>query len=282
MYSSGKGRGLLAAALIIILVLSVAARTRIARPDITLIERLVSQVFSPAQRLFQRVSLFFDRISQEIRLMREARDENLMLREKVLAIPWLETDLQEAQLENDRLRELLKFSQAVPSTYIPAEVIGRNPDNWFDMAVINKGLTDGVAKDDPVVTSSGLVGRVVRATSNTATVMLLLDVDSGVGGLVQRSRDAGVVVGRGSGEQVLTMKLFSKDSEVMVGDVIVTSGLGSLFPKGLPIGEVVSVGKADFGLSKTADIRPFVNFDRLEEVLVLKADKEPAGEETEP
>lgn len=270
----------MAAALMIVLVLALISRTRWPRDEVSVFEHLVSQITAPFQRIMRRVSAPFELISQEIRLLCQARNENLMMRDKVLGIPWLEADLQETLKENERLRELLKFAASLSMEYVPAEVIGRNPDNWFSTATINKGTADGVSRDDPVVTAAGLVGRVIKVTRDTATVMLMLDPDSGAGGLVQRTRDAGVVVGVGGPGQVLRMKLFSRESDVKVGDTIVTSGLGSFFPKGLPVGKVVMVGRGDYGLVKTADIQPFVNFDRLEEVLVLKVAREPLPRES--
>ena len=269
MHGSHRGRRLLAAALVVLVVLVVISKTAHVRLSITPVEGLLSELAGRWQSVVAWAGKPFVKISQEIARLRTMRDENLMMRDTVLKTPWLEADLQEALKENQRLRDLLRFAETLKYVYIPAEVIGRNPDNWLNTAVINKGLADGVSMNDPVVTSLGLVGRVIKVTRKTATVMLMLDPDSGVGGLVQRSRDAGVVVGVAGG-QTVSMKLFPRDPDVKAGDVIVTSGLGSFFPKGLPIGKVVSVSKGEYGLVKVADIQPFVNFDRLEEVLVLK------------
>ncbi|MDP2857107.1 MAG: rod shape-determining protein MreC [Bacillota bacterium] len=270
MYGSHRGRRLLAAALVILAVLVVISKTAHVRLSMTPVEGLLSELAGRWQRVVAWAGRPFVRISQEIARLRTMRDENLMMRDTVLKTPWLEADLQEALKESQRLRDLLKFAGTLKYVYIPAEVVGRNPDNWLNTAIINKGFADGVSVNDSVVTSLGLVGRVTKVTRNTATVMLMLDPDSGVGGLVQRSRDAGVVVGVAGGGQTVSMKLFPRDPDVKAGDVIITSGLGSFFPKGLPIGKVVSVSKGEYGLVKVADIQPFVNFDRLEEVLVLK------------
>jgi len=273
LYGSHRGRRLLAAALLLIVVLVVISRTAHVRLNTTLAEGLFSEMAGRWQGVVAWASKPFDRISQEIARLRTMRDENLMMRDTVLKTPWLEADLQETLKENQRLRDLLRFAETLKYAYIPAEVVGRNPDNWLNTAIINKGSADGVSVNDSVVTSLGLVGRVTKVTRNTATVMLMLDPDSGVGGLVQRSRDAGVIVGQAGGGQTLRMKLFPRDPDVKAGDVIMTSGLGSFFPKGLPVGKVISVSKGEYGLVKVADIQPFVNFDRLEEVLVLKPSK---------
>jgi len=273
LYGSYRGRRLLATALVVVAVLVVISRTAHLRLSMTPAEGLLSELAGRWQRGVAWASKPFDKISQEIARLRTMRDENLMMRDSVLKTPWLEADLLEALKENQRLRDLLRFAETLKYVYIPAEVVGRNPDNWLNMATINKGSADGVSVDDSVVTSLGLVGRVTKVTRTTATVMLMLDADSGVGGLVQRSRDAGVVVGQPGGGQTIRMKLFPRDPDVKAGDVIVTSGLGSFFPKGLPIGKVISVSKGEYGLVKVADIQPFVNFDRLEEVLVLKPSK---------
>lgn len=180
----------------------------------------------------------------------------------------LEAKLQEVEAENERLRDLLGFQEHSPGEYRVVEVYGRDPSKWFSSVSIAAGREQGIEPDAAVVSEAGLVGRVLSVGENESTVLLLTDPESGVGAVVQRSRDLGVVLG-GGGPQSLTARFFSKDADVRVGDRIVTSGMGSKFPEGLLIGEVVSVRIPQPGLVKEAIVKPSVDFEHLEEVMVV-------------
>ena len=180
--------------------------------------------------------------------------------------------------ENARLRTLLDYKKAASQfDMITAAVIARDPGTWTSIIIINKGTNDGVTKDMPVVTPQGLVGYVVQAYGKTAKVQLLLDPRSAVGALVQRpeSRVAAIVEGNGAKPLAPRMVNLARDADVIKGDKIVTSGFGGLYPKGLYIGEVIDVVNEEGGLLKYAVLKPAVDFDRLEEVLVVIRSREP-------
>jgi rod shape-determining protein MreC len=164
---------------------------------------------------------------------------------------------------------LLGFKERTGVEGIAAQVVARNPNNWFSTVTLNRGANHGVRRDMVVVTAQGLVGRVSEVAPQTAKVMLITDPESGVGGLIQRSRDTGVVLGQTGDRARVIMKLFSPESAPLVGDKVITSGLGMVFPKGLSIGEVVSVETGDYGLVRYVEIEPAVDLDRLEEVLII-------------
>jgi rod shape-determining protein MreC len=180
----------------------------------------------------------------------------------------LESRLFEAEAENERLRDLLGFQDTSPGEYRVAEVYGRDPSKWFSSVSITAGRDQGIQPDAAVVCQAGLVGRILALGDNESTVLLLTDPESGVGAVVQRSRDLGVVLG-GGGPNTLTARFFSKDADVQVGDLIVTSGMGSKFPEGLLIGEVVLVSVPQPGLVKEAVVKPSADFEHLEEVMVV-------------
>ncbi|HHX28525.1 MAG: rod shape-determining protein MreC [Bacillota bacterium] len=180
----------------------------------------------------------------------------------------LESRLFEAEAENERLRDLLGIQETSPGDYLVAEVYGRDPSKWFSSLSIAAGREQGIQPDAAVVCQAGLVGRILELGDNVSTVLLLTDPESGVGAVAQRSRDLGVVLG-GGGPQTLIARFFSKDADVQVGDRIVTSGMGSKFPDGLLIGEVVSVSVPQPGLVKEAVVKPSADFEHLEEVMVI-------------
>lgn len=180
------------------------------------------------------------------------------------------TELEEQRLENQRLRQLLAFKESgsfkdILSGSIGAKVIGREPTNWYRTIVINKGRGDGIEVDMPVVSYQGVVGYVSQAGGNASQVRLILDGDSSVGALVQRSRANGVVKGRGT--NICEMVYISPQADIKKGDLIISSGFGGRYPSGLRIGKVMEVEKESY-LQK-ALVLPTVDFSRLEEVLVI-------------
>ena len=182
--------------------------------------------------------------------------------------------LKEVEAENARLRELLRFAQINPlSDYrggqVIARVISRAPSNYLSSLTIDLGSEHGIKAGMPVVTERGLVGRVHKVGPTSSIILPLTDPSSGVPAMVKRSdsRAVGVVNGK-AGTQPM-MEFVAQDANVSRGDEIVTSGLGGNFPKGITIGQVLEVNKRDFDMYQEAVIRPTVNFDQLEFVLVI-------------
>jgi len=177
------------------------------------------------------------------------------------------TQLRETVIANDRLTELLGFKQGSPFRMTAAEVIGRDLSNWYRTIMINKGEKDGLSSDMGVVTPSGVVGRIVKTAATYSHVLLLVDPNSAVAALIQRSREEGIVAGTEKG--LAQMKYLSTIADVEVGDLVLTSGLAGSFPKGLPIGKVSRAEKKETDLTQQVEIIPAVDFSRLEEVLVI-------------
>ncbi|HOW42562.1 MAG TPA: rod shape-determining protein MreC [Candidatus Omnitrophota bacterium] len=174
---------------------------------------------------------------------------------------------QEERQELLRVKQLLEMKEQVGYKVIAARVIGRDPSNWASAVIIDKGTTHGIRKGYVIVTFLGLAGRVVDAGQATSVVMLINDPHVSVSSRIQRTRQEGMVSGSLGG--TLIMKFLPKDSDIAVGDQVITSGLTPLYPKGLLIGSVTAIG-ADFsGASTYAIIRPAVDLSALEEVLVI-------------
>jgi len=209
---------------------------------------------------------------------RETYEENRRLEGRVRQ---LETELQARSLqaqETQRLRELLGLRQAVPMDTVAAQVVGRDGVPWFRTLTLDRGEADGITLDAPVVSPTGVVGRVFAVGPHAARVQVLLDRDGAAGVLVERSRVSGVVSGQVSspvaGAEDLVLKYVPERSDVVVGDVVVTSGIDRIYPKGLVVGRVRFVGKGS-GLFRDIRVEPSARFDRLEEVLVVRQVKEP-------
>jgi rod shape-determining protein MreC len=267
-----RNRRFLWAVVVILALVAVMSVTSRERERITAFERLLVDAALPAIRGVFEFGVDLRNWGAGVLESGRLREDNERLRNALGRLTSLESQLREVLAENERLREMLAFKEETSLTLLPARVIARNLDNWHQAIIINKGEADGVERNMPVVTSRGLVGKISRTTSHSATVMLLFDPDSGAGALVQRTRETGVVLSE-PGSHFLRMKFFSRDASVTPGDVIVTSGLGGVYPRGLMVGEVVKVESGQFGLMKFADLRPAPEFDRLSEVFVLKGVK---------
>jgi rod shape-determining protein MreC len=173
----------------------------------------------------------------------------------------------EAVLANKRLRRLLAFKETLAHRVLAAEVIGKDPSPWFKTILIDKGSKDGVSNAMPVVVPEGIVGRVVDTAGHYAKVLLLVDQNSAVDALVQRTRARGIARG-GLGGKCLFDYALRKD-DIKVGDVVISSGLDRVFPKGLRIGKVAEIVKRNAGIFQDVIIAPFVDFEKLEEVFVI-------------
>lgn len=241
-------------------------------------ERLVTVVLAPFEYITSQVSYtvrqFGASTGQIINVYRDnqaLRMENDQLRQN-------DVDTTEIIAENSRLHNMLEYKKkALQFDFVVATVVARDPGTWTSTIVINRGLEQGITKDMPVVTAQGLVGNVVQAFGNTAKVQLVLDPRSAVGSLVQRpeSRVAAIVEGNGAKPMSPRMVNLARDADILIGDRVITSGFGGIYPKGIVVGEVVDVINEEGGLLKYAILKPAVDFDRLEEVMVIIRSREP-------
>jgi rod shape-determining protein MreC len=174
----------------------------------------------------------------------------------------------EAAIENKRLRELLDFKNSSEWNTVAAAVIGRQPENWSSMVLINKGSSSGIRNGSVVVSRMGLVGRVAETTASISKIILINDPNFSISAFVQRSRQEGLVTGTlGSN---LVMKYLPPDADIQERDIVVSSGLTGMSPKGLLIGTVIKTGTEFSGLGKYAVISPAADLPAIEEVLVVK------------
>ncbi len=178
--------------------------------------------------------------------------------------------LTEARAENQRLKEVLTFVEASSGPSIIARVIGLNASPQFQSFRIDRGESHGVRVGMPVVTPKGVVGQVVRAVAGSADVMVMLDPQSRIGALVQRTRVRGTVVGAGDGQKML-LDFVRREDDITDGDVVVTAGTDGIYPRGLVVGTVKGVSRPTVGLFLVGQVEPAVDLGRVEEVLVLPA-----------
>ncbi|HVO12586.1 MAG TPA: rod shape-determining protein MreC [Vicinamibacteria bacterium] len=243
----------------------------------TLLQRSLLLTVSPLQRAVDALLGGAAELWRGWGFHRETYRENRRLQARLRE---LEAELQARSpgvQEAARLRELLELRRTLPLSTIPAQVVGKEGVPWFRTLTLDRGEADGVSLDAPVLSPTGVVGRVFAVGPHACRVQLLLDRDSGAGVMIERSRVAAVVSGQvagpGAGADDLVLKYVPERADVVVGDLVVTSGLDRIYPKGLVVGRVRFVGKGA-GLFRDIRVEPSAGFDHLEEVLVVRPARE--------
>lgn len=240
---------------------------------------------SPFQESFSWLGGGVSDLKDSVEEVQNLQEENEKLRAEVEKLRSQTLNASEALSENQRLRALLGYKQsATQFDIVAARIIGRESATWSSVVLINRGTLDGVADNMAVVTEMGLVGHVIEAGLNTSKVQLILDPRSSVGTLIQRpeSRVAGIVEGDINNPQAPKMVNIPKDADVKVDDMIVTSGFGGVYPKGLVVGKIKEIRNDEGGLLKHGIVATTVNFEKLEDVAVIVNSRETPPEPLPP
>lgn len=235
--------------------------------------RYISVPFAPVQKV---ISMGANKVEDALSFFRNVQDvknENEDLKLQINNLEKENRELKEFREENKDLRKALNIKDQFAS-YEPvgANIIAKNSGNWFDTFTIDRGSKDGVARDYPVITSDGLVGRVSQPNSISSKVEALIDKNTVISARISQKGD--LVRVRGDIEfrdmGVCIMDRIPPEADIVVGDVVETSGIGGIYPRGIQIGKVKEIRKASDQINKYAIIEPAVDFRRLDEVIVLK------------
>ncbi|MBB6479090.1 rod shape-determining protein MreC [Spirochaeta isovalerica] len=208
----------------------------------------------------------------ELRELQNAYDEALALLNEYTGV---ERYVAELKRENEILREQLDFSGNLETRHIPCEIISNDPENFFASFVINKGSKDGIARNMAVTAYQdgiyGLVGKVINVGLSSSLIMPLFDSTSFISARLQGSRYEGLIEGTGGSGDYVLMKYVTKSarSEIALGDMIITSGMKTVFPKGLNIGRVSEIYSDDYATSLRIELKPVIDFSKLEYVFVI-------------
>lgn len=226
-------------------------------------------VFNPVKKTTGGVASGFKNFFGNLADINQLGDINSDLEKQNKKLLAENVKLKELQLENQVLREQLGFAQHNPNLDLAAcQVIGRDPNNFLQFITIDKGSDDGLKKEMPVISEGYLVGKIMEIDKKSSKVFLITNPSSAVNALIQSSRATGIVKGElGFG---LIIESVVQDVKVKQGDVVVTSGIGGVFPKGLVLGEVETVEEKQSNVFKKATIKPYVDFTSLEVVFVIK------------
>lgn len=178
---------------------------------------------------------------------------------------------QDVVLENARLKQLLDFRDETKQSAVGVRIIGYALKPWKKSLLLDKGLRHGIVPQSPLIASSGLVGRVTSSGQYSSQAILITDSDFRVSAMTLTSRVQGMIEGNGTGK--LKLRYLSLDDQLQVGEMVVTSGLSDIYPKGLRIGTVEVVERDSDGMHLVAVVRPVVPFSKLEEILCLAPSK---------
>ncbi|MBM4315626.1 MAG: rod shape-determining protein MreC [Deltaproteobacteria bacterium] len=200
-------------------------------------------------------------------------DENRRLRRENAVLNGLLNSYREGYLEGMRLQKLLGIRDGLDHRTVAARVIDNDRISLFKTILINKGTTEGLRVGLPVLSDQGVVGRIIETSWHASRVLLLIDENSNVDALIQRNRVQGILQGAGSAE--CNLKYISRAENIQTGDVVLSSGLAGVFPKGLLLGFVTGTSGAEGGLFQKIDVAAAVDFGKLEEVLVPIPDAGP-------
>ena len=240
---------------------------------------LTITVLAPFQNAFSQSSRFIRDIWRHYFAMVAVSQENDQLKQQLARADEMRNVWVEARMAYDRLRRLADLEETLPDAVVFAEVIAKDPTTWFNTVIINKGRDHGLDKGMPALAPEGIVGQVVEASGRYAKILLIVDHNSAVDALVQRTRARGILYGAPTDQCQLNYILLKED--VKVGDTIVTSGMDGVFPKGHRIGRVQSLEARPTEMFHTINVVPFVDFGKLEELLVLVNAPASPGEDNE-
>jgi rod shape-determining protein MreC len=245
------------------------------------VEGLLIRVTTPLQEGATLVANWLGELAQTARDLRDLRQHNEELEAENARLLLENVRLREIEAENVLLLDLLAFSQAHPSfdiqgAHVVGRVISQDPTNLQRYLTVNVGREDGIARNMPVVTNRGLVGRISETGDGWSRVLLIVDASSSVSALTQSTRASGSVQGQADGS--LVMHRIPQSDTVSKGDTVFTSGLGGNFPRQLLIGQIIDVQRRDYELYQTATIQPTVDFDHLEVVLIITGFEPVEGE----
>jgi rod shape-determining protein MreC len=230
-------------------------------------EKFIVEITAPFQRLIKNTIDTTEAIWFKYFALIQTHNENALLKREIDLLRMENSRYQERLTTHERLQELLQFKETYDWPVLAAQVILRDPSGWFESVIIDKGEDSGLKVNMPVVNARGVVGRLVSVSADYAKVLLIIDQNSSVDCIIQRSRDGGILKGLSS--DVCMLDYVLETSDVEVGDKVITSSLGGVYPKGLDVGEVLSVVSTPGELFRDVKVRPMVDFSKLEELLVI-------------
>lgn len=244
------------------------------RTNATLPEQIIKDTVGVAQSIVAKPANYISGIFNKIDSLLNTYEENKRLKARLEDFAVVQAEAADLKLDNKKLQELIDKSESLKDyNPIHATVIARNPDQWEEKIILNKGSSHGVEKNMAVMTAKGLVGKIILVTPFTSEVELLYTNNPNyrVSAMVLGDKEAyGLIEGFDKERNELILKRIDSSLTVKKGQQVVSSGLGGIFPKGVPIGEITEVSTDDFGLTKMAYVKPSADFSILDHVVIAK------------
>ncbi len=250
----------------VFILVSITIVSALGRREFNLLHRLGLEAVGAVQSVASGIGGHLSGTLADYRELVGVREENRRLREELRHYQAATTQYREAVATNVRLEKLLQLKEVLPEPTITARIIGRDPSLWFKTLTIDRGSSSGVERGMPAVTVEGIVGQVINTSPHFAKILLANDPNSAVDVIVQKNRVQGIIKGDG---EAFVLHYVLRNSDVEVGDHIITSGLGGVFPKGLQVGRVADVVRAQRGMFKGILVEPAADFSRLEQLIVI-------------
>lgn len=246
-----------------------------------MLENKAGGILAPAQNFFYSISYTISDTLHSIGSVSYVKQENEELKKQLAFLEENNRILSNVIAKENYLKNEYELSKNGKHKYIKTEIIAKDPGNWFNNFTINKGSNDGIKYNDMVVLGaemeedvvvSGLVGRVIEVGDSWSKVISIIDYGSSVSVKIIRTQDNGIL--SGSMEQNLTGYMFDNKSDIVIGDKVVTSGMGEAYLKDIYVGEVVEVEKSDDYLVKKIVVKPIIDFNKINQLLILKNNTE--------
>ncbi|MAZ49896.1 MAG: rod shape-determining protein MreC [Halobacteriovoraceae bacterium] len=233
----------------------------------TLFEKVFTEMVAPIQEGTMSVKDSIAQTFDRYIFIVNTRQENERLKNNLDKLQNEIFSLKEVKKENERLKKLLDFGKDIERRKVLAQIVARDSSSEFKVLRINKGESHGLKLLSPVITQTGLVGYVYRLSPNYADILTILDQNNRVDAIVSRTRTHGILEGRSG--FTCQFKYVSRTEKLELKDEIITAGLGEIYPKGIKIGTITKIDKESFGITQKIEVTPSVDFDKLEEVVVL-------------
>ncbi len=238
----------------------------IGRQNFSLPHRLAIEILGPVQNAFSKTLGLGSNVWHHYFSLVGVAKENEQLRQEIQQYKKITSSFREAAAINSRLQKLLNLERSIKDPNISAQIIGRDPSLWFKTVTINKGSSSGIGQGMPVITAEGVMGQVINVSPHYAKILAATDPNSAIDTIIQGNRIQGIIKGDGHGYQ---LRYILKNITVNRGDRVITSGMGGIFPKGLAIGQVDEVIKSRRGMFQKINVKPAVDFQRLEYVTII-------------
>jgi rod shape-determining protein MreC len=260
-------QSIVVAAILLIVSLTILSYSAVRLSETGFLRKMVLEIAAPIEDAIN-ISLksLLDAWKRYLFLVGLEEENRQLRREKALLSEQLNR-YREGYLEAIRLRKLLAIKNGFPYRTVAARVIDSNRTSLFKTLLINKGTADGLRVGLAVLSDQGAVGRIIETSWHASRVLLMIDENSNIDALIQRSRAQGIL--QGAGAMGGNLKYISRTEEVLPGDVVISSGLAGVFPKGMLLGVVTAVSRKEGGLFQKIDVAPAVDFGKLDEVMAV-------------